>query len=191
MVVLLCVSKRGTPRPRMEKRVFPMRVEGTTERWAMDWRADPCRSSGSLAPSGLTSSGFRRLDCAGGRWFSLSRAMASKKEIHRLRDMASEWPIQVRVTTANAECVNTRNLNQNRRRLGVKAVPARAPTGSSWSLPPCRCARNPRRPLSHAHVSPRRAMSATRAPDADGLKAEDRVIACPKGPAIGHAHRHH
>lgn len=26
---------------------------------------------------------------------------------------------------------------------------------------------------------------------AGGLKAEDRVIACPKGPAVGHAHRHH
>ncbi len=56
--------------------------------------------------------------------------------IHRLRDMASEWPIQVRVTTANAGCLSTRNLNQNRRRPGVKAVPARTPTGSLASLPP-------------------------------------------------------
>ena len=111
--------------------------------------------------------------------------------IHRLRDKASEWPIRVRVTTANAGCVSTRILNVDRRRPMVKAVPARAPTGSSWSLPPCRRERNPRHPPSHAHVSARRAMSATRAPRAGGLKAEDRVIACPKGPAIGHAHRHH
>jgi len=61
--------------------------------------------------------------------------------IHRLRDMASEWPIQVRVTTANAGCVSTRNLNQNRRRLRVKAVPARTPTGSLPSLPPRDCMR--------------------------------------------------
>jgi hypothetical protein len=47
-----------------------------------------------------------------------------------------QWPIQVRVTTANAGCVNTRNLNPNRRRPGVKAVPARTPTGSLTSLPP-------------------------------------------------------
>jgi hypothetical protein len=111
--------------------------------------------------------------------------------MHRLRDTASEWPIRVRVTTANAGCVSTRILNVDRRRPMVKAVPARAPTGSSWSLPPCRRERNPRHPPSHAHVSARRAMSATRAPGAGGLKAEDRVIACPKGPAIGHAHRHH
>ena len=51
--------------------------------------------------------------------------------IHRLRDTASEWPIRVRVTTANAGCVSTRILNVDRRRPMVKAVPARAPTGSS------------------------------------------------------------
>ena len=194
----------------------------------MDRRADPCRSSGSLAHSGLASPGFKLPACAGNlrftrsrvpflagqgpsmrsrswppfrqRWQgtgaplsiahacrdgrheaedaarckSLSRAMASGKArgtpvredgatrppapwrrrdsttdarsvavdvrnsgaIHRLRDMASEWPIQVRVTTANAGCLSTRNLNQNRRRPGVKAVPARTPTGSLASLPP-------------------------------------------------------
>jgi hypothetical protein len=56
--------------------------------------------------------------------------------IHRLRDMASEWPIQVRVTTANAGRVSTRDLNQDRRRSRSKAVSARTPTGSFDSLPP-------------------------------------------------------
>ncbi len=55
--------------------------------------------------------------------------------IHRLRDTGQEWPIQVRVTTANAGCVNTRDLSPNRGRPRVKAVPARAPAGSSASLP--------------------------------------------------------
>jgi len=93
--------------------------------------------------------------------------------IHRLRDTASEWPIRVRVTTANAGCVSIRILNVGRRRPMVKAVPARAPTGSSCSLPPCRRTRNPCRSLSHAHVSARRALSATQTPVAAGLKAED------------------
>ena len=39
--------------------------------------------------------------------------------------------IRVRVTTANAGCASTRILNVDRRRPMVKAVPARAPTGSS------------------------------------------------------------
>jgi hypothetical protein len=51
--------------------------------------------------------------------------------MHRLRDKASGWPIRVRVTTANAGCASTRILNVDRRRPMVKAVPARAPTGSS------------------------------------------------------------
>ena len=65
--------------------------------------------------------------------------------IHRLRDTASEWPIRVRVTTANAGCVSTRDLNHDRRRPRVKAVSARTPTGSLDSLPPLERLRKPRR----------------------------------------------
>jgi hypothetical protein len=56
---------------------------------------------------GIQATGF-----AGGQRFSLSRAMASKREIHRLRDVANVWPIPVRVTTANARCVSIRYLTR-------------------------------------------------------------------------------
>ena len=69
----------------------------------------------------------------------------------------------------------------------VKGCASTSADRKPWSLPPCRRAAKPRRPPSHAHVSARRAMGATRARCAGGLKAEDRVIACPKGPAIDHA----
>ena len=47
MVVLLCVSK-GHHVPGW-RTMFPMRVEGATERWAHGSAGDPCRSDGSLA----------------------------------------------------------------------------------------------------------------------------------------------
>ena len=89
----------------------------------------------------LTSDGFlKSSDHAGPRGqcnpaidneVSMAFEVRSCGTMHRLRDKASEWPIRVRVTTANAGCASTRILNVDRRRPKVKAVSARAPTGSS------------------------------------------------------------
>ena len=136
--------------PGLEKRCSPFRVEAAPD-GAPGWRRDPCRSSGLSHASGGPR-GLPRMNGQADARRCTSRRDAnhaeealsglSCRDIRRSRDMATMWPIQVQVTTANAsprEWAGSRTTS--RRRLATRAVPVRALTGSISSLPLLRSSR--------------------------------------------------
>lgn len=150
MVVLLCECKRGTPRPRLEKRCSPFRVEAAPD-GVPGWRRDPCRSSGLSHASGGPR-GLPRMNGQADARRCTSRMDANHAEealsglLQRHSSLArhgpTRWPIQVQVTTANASPrAWAGSRTTSRRRLATRAVPVRALTGSISSLPLLRSSR--------------------------------------------------
>ena len=144
MVVLLCECKRGTPRPRLEKRCSPFRVEAAPD-GAPGWRRDPGRSSGLSHASGGPR-GLPRMNGKADAKRCTSRRDADSAARGVVRSLAEtfvaratwppRWSIQVQVTTANASPREwTGSRTTSRRRLATSAVPVRTPTGSLCSLP--------------------------------------------------------
>ena len=143
MVVLLCECKRGTPRPRLEKRCSPFRVEAAPDGVPeMAKRPAPrLRSFARLRRAGRPSEderpGRRKAPHQPQRCRQRHRGVVrSRRDIRRSRDLTTE----VVDSSAGHDCERQSTdvgwiSNDKPRRLATRAVPVRTPTGSLPSLP--------------------------------------------------------
>src|SRR5690242_10227837 len=105
MVVLLCVSKKGNTTPPERRNDVPHSGLQAPQDAGPRWREDPSRSVGSFARSRRREAFCWIRHCVkdavrgGLRTAPMSTTHSLARDFHRLRDMANEWPILVRVTT--------------------------------------------------------------------------------------------